>query len=69
MTLAGLVLQTLQFGSMARSGETLFLRTLAAHPQVHVVHDLGPTNTTAETRLFNLLRLRPAWCCCATPRP
>jgi len=58
--MAAPVLQILQLGSMARSGETLFLRTLAAHPQVHVVHDLRPTNTPAETRLFNLLRLWPA---------
>lgn len=53
-------LQIRQLGSMARSGETLFLRSFAAHPQVHVVHDLLPTNTAAETRLFSLLRLWPA---------
>jgi len=26
--------------SMARSGETLLLRTLAAHPRIHIVHNL-----------------------------
>ncbi|WP_374676288.1 hypothetical protein [Ideonella sp.] len=58
--MAAPVLQIIQLGSMARSGETLFQRTLAVHPQVHVVHDLWPTNTAAEMRLFNLLRLWPA---------
>lgn len=53
-------LQIVQLGSMARSGETLFLRSFSAHPQVHVVHDLRPTNTAAEARLFQLLRLWPA---------
>jgi hypothetical protein len=45
--------------SLARSGETLVLRALAAHPQVHVAHDLLPANTAAETRLFQLLRVWP----------
>lgn len=45
--------------SLARSGETLVLRTLAAHPAVHVVHDLYAGNTPKETRLFQLLRVWP----------
>ncbi len=45
--------------SLARSGETLMLRTLSAHPAVHVVHDLHPTNTEHEARLFALLRVWP----------
>lgn len=49
-----------QLASVARSGETLFLRQFSAHPRVHVVHDLLPGNTDAETRLFQLLRVWPA---------
>lgn len=52
-------LRVVHMASLARSGETLMLRTLAAHPAVHVVHDLHPTNTKQETRLFALLRVWP----------
>ncbi len=52
-------LRIVQMASMARSGETLVLRTFNAHPLVHVVHDLRPGNTSAELRLFNLLRVWP----------
>ncbi|MFZ2991215.1 hypothetical protein [Ideonella sp.] len=53
-------LRVVQLGSMARSGETLFLRTCAVHPQVQVVHDLHAGNTAAEVALFKLLRVWPA---------
>ncbi|GAA0757078.1 hypothetical protein LRH25_18120 [Ideonella azotifigens] len=53
-------LRVVQLGSMARSGETLFLRTFSVHPQVQVVHDLRVGNTAAETALFKLLRIWPA---------
>jgi len=52
-------LRVVHMASLARSGETLMLRTLAAHPAVHVVHDLHPTNSDAETKLFQLLRVWP----------
>jgi hypothetical protein len=45
--------------SLARSGETLMLRTFTAHPKVRVVHDLLPTNDRHETKLFQLLRVWP----------
>lgn len=41
--------------SMARSGETLLLRTLAAHSKIHVVHNLRKQDTVAEERLFKTL--------------
>ena len=53
------MLRIVHLASLARSGETLMLRTLAAHPALHVVHDLHPTNSEAETRLFQLLRVWP----------
>ncbi len=53
-------LRIVHMASLARSGETLLLRTLSAHPLVHVVHDLHPANSEAETRLFKLLRVWPA---------
>jgi hypothetical protein len=40
---------------MARSGETLMLRTLAAHPQVHVVHNLAHQDSPEELELFRFL--------------
>jgi hypothetical protein len=45
--------------SLARSGETLMLRTFTGHPAVRVVHDLLPTNDRHEHRLFQLLRVWP----------
>ncbi|MFY9511712.1 MAG: hypothetical protein WAQ05_12150, partial [Rubrivivax sp.] len=52
-------LRIVHMASLARSGETLLLRTLAAHPALQVVHDLHPTNSAEETRLFQLLRVWP----------
>ena len=37
--------------SFSRSGETMLLRALAAHPMIHVVHDLAATNTPVEQQL------------------
>ncbi|MEW4528559.1 hypothetical protein [Maioricimonas sp. JC845] len=41
--------------SMARSGETLLLRTLAAHPRVHVVHNLSEQDSPEDLQLFRTL--------------
>lgn len=41
--------------SMARSGETLLLRTLQAHPKIHVVHNLRKTDDNFEEKLFKYL--------------
>lgn len=59
MTPATDVLRIAHMASLARSGETMLLRALQAHPQVHVVHDLRATNTDAEHRLYRLLRSWP----------
>ncbi|QIE54114.1 sulfotransferase [Pikeienuella piscinae] len=42
--------------SYSRSGETLLLRTLNAHPRIHAVHDLRKTNSEEELALFEHLR-------------
>ncbi len=42
--------------SMARSGETVFLRSLAAHPRVHVVHNLDERDGEDAARLFAYLQ-------------
>lgn len=52
-------LRIVHLASLARSGETLVLRALAAHPQVHVVHDLRAENTAADQALYRLLRVWP----------
>lgn len=52
-------LRVVHMASLARSGETLLLRTLSAHPAIQVVHDLHPGNSADETRLFQLLRVWP----------
>jgi hypothetical protein len=46
--------------SMARSGETMVLRALAAHPRVHVVHNLARQDSPEETRLFHGLKAHDA---------
>lgn len=46
----------LHLASMARSGETLFLRTFSVHTDVSVVHDLYQENSEAEIRLYELIR-------------
>lgn len=56
---AGDTLRIVHLASLARSGETLVLRALAAHPQVHVVHDLRAINTEADQALYRLLRVWP----------
>jgi hypothetical protein len=53
------LLRIVHLASLARSGETLLLRALAAHPQVHVVHDLRAVNTGADQALYRLLRVWP----------
>lgn len=53
-------LRVVHLGALARSGETLLLRTLAAHPQVHVVHDLHAVNEAPDQALYRLLRVWPA---------
>lgn len=58
-TSAGDSLRIVHLASLARSGETLVLRALAAHPQVHVVHDLRAVNTAADQALYRLLRVWP----------
>lgn len=40
---------------MARCGETILLRTLAAHENIHVVHNLSASDTPEELKLFNFL--------------
>lgn len=52
-------LRVVTLASLARSGETVLLRALAAHPQVHVVHDLYAANDEIEQRLYGLLRVWP----------
>lgn len=42
--------------SFSRSGETMLLRALAAHPMIHVVHDLAATNTANEQKLASRIR-------------
>ena len=42
--------------SMARSGETVLLRTLAAHPLVRVVHNLTKAETSNSVALFDFMR-------------
>lgn len=53
-------LRIVHLGALARSGETLLLRTLAAHPRVHVVHDLHQINEAPDLALYRLLRVWPA---------
>lgn len=53
-------LRIVHMASLARSGETMVLRALDAHPAVHVVHDLHEVNTAADQALYRLLRLWPA---------
>lgn len=44
--------------SFSRSGETMLLRALAAHPMIHVVHDLAATNTPVEQQLASRIRFK-----------
>lgn len=48
--------EILHLASMARSGETLFLRTFSVHTDVSIVHDLYGENSEAETSLFELIK-------------
>lgn len=41
--------------SMARSGETVLLRSLAAHPRLHVVHNVEQHDSKAAGKLFRHL--------------
>jgi hypothetical protein len=45
--------------SMARSGETLLLRSLSAHSKVRVVHNLQNIDALADIRLFKYLSKYP----------
>lgn len=42
--------------SFSRSGETMLLRALAAHPLIRVAHDLAAQNTNHERRLVGRVR-------------
>lgn len=53
-------LRIAHLASLARSGETMVLRALDAHPAVHVVHDLHAINSEADQALYRLLRVWPA---------
>ena len=44
--------------SFSRSGETMLLRALAAHPMIHVVHDLAASNTPVEQQLASRIRFK-----------
>ena len=46
--------------SFARSGETLMLRTLAAHPQIAVVHQIAASDDPRDFALFRRLQSRAA---------
>lgn len=48
--------EILHLASMARSGETLFLRTFSVHTDVSIVHDLYHENSEAENSLFELIK-------------
>ena len=45
--------------SMARSGETLLLRSLASHPQIHVSHNISKVDSIYEKELFSFLKTYP----------
>ncbi|WP_308992666.1 hypothetical protein QLS71_012980 [Mariniflexile litorale] len=42
--------------SMARSGETLMLKTLAVHPEIVVVHNLDKNDDIVKTQAFEFLK-------------
>jgi len=42
--------------SMARSGETLILRTLEAHPQIHISHNLNQVDTKKEAKSYKFFK-------------
>lgn len=46
-------------GSFARSGETLLLRCLHAHPALHVVHQINETDRPEDLALFQFLTTYP----------
>lgn len=46
-------------GSFARSGETLLLRCLQAHPAVHVVHQIQEVDRSEDVDLFHFLTTYP----------
>lgn len=46
-------------GSFARSGETLLLRCLHAHPALHVVHQINEHDTPEDVALFQFLTTYP----------
>lgn len=46
-------------GSFARSGETLLLRCLQAHPALHVVHQINEHDRPADIALFEFLKTYP----------
>ena len=48
----------LHMASFSRSGETLMLRCLDAHPSIHVVHQIRQPEPPANKELFRLLRGR-----------
>jgi hypothetical protein len=48
--------RVLQMASFSRSGETLFLRCLHAHPDVHVVHQILEPDRKCDFALFRFLK-------------
>jgi len=42
--------------SMARSGETVFLRTLNSHTKIHVLHNIENRDSPSSLRLFERLK-------------
>lgn len=48
-----------QMGSFSRSGETLLLRNLGAHPQIEVVHQILEPDTSEDIELFKFLQTHP----------
>ena len=45
--------------SMARSGETVILRSLAAHSKIKIVHNLNSTDAQDTKKLFEFLKTNP----------
>jgi hypothetical protein len=42
--------------SFSRSGETLMLRCLGAHPDIHIVHQIKDADTKSDFKLFRFLQ-------------
>ena len=53
---AGDAIPIFHMNSFSRSGETLMLRTLNAHPRIRVVHQIVKPDARKDCRLFDVLR-------------